>query len=145
MSIASVILVFLIALVTGFIYTPEINWKYVFTDLEFYPAYFLEIFTFLSFALMLGIFIQRSGLTIILLLLSYMLEAIVKANIDDYFPWLVPFFPMESISALVPLPFYRYAFQEIQDYVDPVSVAIALGWGILFNYFSFLKLKRSDL
>jgi ABC-2 type transport system permease protein len=145
LSFASVILVFLIALVTGFIYTPEINLKYVFTDLEFYPAYFLEIFTFLSFALMLGIFIQRSGLTIILLLLSYMLEAIVKANIDDYFPWLVRFFPMESISALVPLPFYRYAFQEIQDYVDPVSVAIALGWGILFNYFSFLKLKRSDL
>ncbi|HEY5917101.1 MAG TPA: ABC transporter permease subunit, partial [Chryseolinea sp.] len=145
LSLASVILVFLIALVTGFIYTPDINWKYVFTDLEFYPAYFLEIFTFLSFALMLGIFIQRSGLTIIILLLSYMLEAIVKANIDDYFPWLVRFFPMESISALVPLPFYRYAFQEIQDYVDPASVAIALGWGVLFNYFSFLKLKRSDL
>jgi ABC-2 type transport system permease protein len=145
LSLASVILVFLIAMVTGFIYTPEINWKYVFTDLEFYPAYFLEIFTFLSFALMLGILVQRSGLTIILLLLSYMLEAIVKANLDDYFPWLIRFFPMESISSLVPLPFYRYAFQEIQDYVDPASVAIALGWAVLFNYFSYLKLKRSDL
>ncbi|HMG90812.1 MAG TPA: ABC transporter permease subunit [Chryseolinea sp.] len=145
LSLASVVLVFIIALVTGFIYTPEINWNYVFTDLEFYPAYFLEIFTFLSFALMLGILVQRSGLTIILLLLSYMLEAIVKANIDDYFPWLIQFFPMESISALVPLPFYRYAFQEIQDYVDPASVAIALGWAVLFNYFSYLKLKRSDL
>ena len=145
LSLASVILVFIIALVTGLIYTPDINWQYVFTDLEFYPAYFLEIFTFLSFALMLGILVQRSGLTIILLLLSYMLEAIVKANIDDYFPWLIRFFPMESISALVPLPFYRYAFQEIQDYVDPASVAIALGWAVLFNYFSYLKLKRSDL
>src|SRR6202008_1787302 len=40
LSVASVVLVFLIALVTGFIYTPDINWKYVFTDLEFYPAYF---------------------------------------------------------------------------------------------------------
>src|SRR5688572_4837515 len=145
LSLASVVLVFFIALVTGLIYTPEINWQYVFTDLEFYPAYFLEIFTFLSFALMLGILVQRSGLTIILLLLSYMLEAIIKANIDDFFPWLIPFFPMESISALVPLPFYRYAFQEIQDYVDPLSVVIALGWAVLFNYFSFLKLKRSDL
>jgi ABC-type transport system involved in multi-copper enzyme maturation permease subunit len=145
LSLASVILVFLIALVTGFIYTPEINWQYVFTDLEFYPAYFLEIFTFLSFALMLGILIQRSGLTIILLLLSYMLEAIIKANIDDYFPWLIRFFPMESISSLVPMPFYRYAFQEIQDYVDPLSVAIAVAWAGLFNYFSFLKLRNSDL
>jgi ABC-2 type transport system permease protein len=52
---------------------------------------------------------------------------------------------MESISALVPIPFYRYAFQEIQDYVDPAAVAIASAWMILFNYFSYLKLKRSDL
>ena len=93
------------------------------------PHIYSKYLRFSSFALMLGIFIQRSGLTIVFLLLSYMLEAIVKANIDDYLPWLVPFFPMESISALVPLPFYRYAFQEIQDYVDPVSVAIALRLG----------------
>lgn len=145
LSGASVVLIFLIAMVTGFIYTPEINWKYVFTDVEFYPVYFLELFTFLSYALMLGILVQRSGLTIILLLLSYMLEAIVKANIDDYFPWLIRFFPMESISALVPIPFYRYAFQPIQDYVDPLSVLIATAWMVLFNYFSYLKLKRSDL
>jgi len=145
LSAASVVLIFLIAAVTGFIYTPEINWKYVFTDLEFYPVYFLELFSFLSYALMLGILVQRSGLTIILLLLSYMLEAIVKANVDDFVPWLIPFFPMESISALVPIPFYRYAFQPIQDYVDPLSVAIAIGWAGLFNYFSYLKLTRSDL
>ena len=55
-----------------------------------------------------------------------MIEAIIRANIDDYIPWLIPYFPMESISELVPIPFYRYAFQEIQDYVDPVAVVVAL-------------------
>ena len=145
LSAASVVLIFFIAAATGFIYTPEINWKYVFTDVEFYPVYFLELLSFLSYALMLGILVQRSGLTIILLLLSYMLEAIIKANIDDYMPWVIPYFPMESISALVPIPFYRYAFQPIQDYVDPVSVLIATCWMGLFNYFSYLKLTRSDL
>lgn len=145
LCLLSVVLIFVIALITGFIYTPEINWNFVFTDLEFYPAYFLEIFSYLSFALMLGILVQRSGLTIILLLLAHMLEAIIKANIDDYVPWLIPYFPMESISALVPIPFYRYAFQEIQDYVDPTSVAIALVWAFIFNYISYLKLKKSDI
>jgi ABC-type transport system involved in multi-copper enzyme maturation permease subunit len=145
LSAASVLLIFLIALITGFIYTPAINWEYVFTDIEFFPAYFLEIFEFLSYALLLGILIKRSGLTIILLLLSFVLEAIIKANIDEYVPWLIPYFPIQSISNLVPLPFYRYAFQEIQDYVDPVSVAISLAWTGLFNYFSYLKLKLSDL
>ncbi len=141
----SVVLIFLIAMITGFIYTPEINWNFVFTDLEFYPAYFLELFSYLSFALMLSMLVQRSGLTIILLLLANMLETIVKANIDDYVPWLIPFFPMESISALVPVPFYRYAFQEIQDYVDPKAVLIAIAWVFIFNYVSYLKLKKSDI
>jgi ABC-type transport system involved in multi-copper enzyme maturation permease subunit len=145
LSAASVVLIFFVALVTGFIYTPEINWNFFFTHLEFYPVYFLELLTFLSYALMLGILVQRSGLTIILLLLSYMLETIIKANIDDYVPWLIPFFPMESISALIPMPLYRYVFQPIQDYVDPISVLIATCWMGLFNYFSYLKLTRADL
>ena len=131
--------------VTGLIYTPELKWNYVFADMEFLIAYFLEIFAYLSYALMLGLLVQRSGLTIILLLLSNMLEIIIKANIDDYVPALIPYFPMESISNLVPMPLKRYAFQEIRDYLTFSSLAIAAGWTFLFNYFSYLKLKRSDI
>lgn len=145
LSLLSVILIFIIAGITGFIYTPEINWTYVFTDLEFYIAYFLEIFEYLSFALLLGILVRRSGLTIILLLLSYMLEQIIKVNVDDIAPDLIPFFPLESITALVPMPFYRYAFMEIQDYVKLSSVAIALCWTFIFNYLSYLRLKKADI
>lgn len=145
LSATSVLLIFVIATITGFIYTPEIQWKYVFTDLEFFLAYFLEIFEYLSFALLLGILIRRSGLTIILLLLSGMLELIIKLNIDDYFPEAVPFFPLESISALVPLPVYRYGFMEIQDYIKLSSVAIALGWTLIFNYLSYFRLKKADI
>jgi hypothetical protein len=94
---------------------------------------------------MLGILIQRSGLTIILLLNSYLIEFIIKQNIDNYFPGSIPFFPLESIMNLVPVPFARYAFQEIRDYVTFGSVAIALVWTFLFNYFAYLKLKRSDI
>lgn len=145
LSLLSVVLIFIIAGITGFIYTPEINWQYVFTDIEFYLAYFIEIFEYLSFALLLGILIKRSGLTIIVLLLSYMLEQIIKVNVDDVAPGLIPFFPLESITALVPIPFYRYAFMEIQDYVKLSSVAISLSWTFVFNYLSYLKLKKSDI
>jgi hypothetical protein len=141
----SVAMMLLIAVVTGLIYTPDLDLQYLFTDLEFIPAYFLEVFAFLSYALMLGIIIQRSGLTIVVLFLSHMIEAIVKANIDDEVPWLIPFFPMESISNLIHMPFARYVFQEIQDYVSLTSVAIVLAWTLLFNYFGYLKLKKSDI
>jgi ABC-2 type transport system permease protein len=145
LSLMSVVMIFSIGMVTGIIYSPHLTLDDMLTDLEFFPAYFLEIFSFLSYALMLGILIQRSGLTIILLLLSHMIEAIMKVNLPDGADWLKQFFPMQSITNLVSLPFARYALQEIQDYVSLSAVAIALVWAFLFNYFSYLKLKKSDI
>lgn len=145
LSLMSVAMIFVIGLVTGLIYSPTVQWDYVVTDLEFFPAYFLEIFAFLSYALMLGVLVQRSGLTIVLLMLSHMLEAIIKANVDNYAEWPIDFFPMQSITNLVPLPFARYALQEIQDYVAIQAVAIAMVWIFLFNYFSYLRLKKADI
>jgi ABC-2 type transport system permease protein len=145
LSFLSMAGLFLIAVSTGLIYSPELDFPYGFTGIGFYPAYFLEVFAFLSFALMLGVLVNRSGLTIVLVLNSYLIELIIKKNIDDYFPGIIPFFPLESIMNLVPLPFARYWFQEIRDYVTIGSVAIALVWTFLFNYFAYLKLKKSDI
>ena len=145
LSFMSVAMIFVIGLVTGLIYTPQVEVSRIFTDLEFFPAYFLEIFFFLSYALMLGILIQRSGLTIIVLLLTQMIESIITANIDDYVPWLIPYFPMKSIWYLIEFPLPRYYFQEIKDYLTLSSVLTVIAWTFLFNYFSYLKLKRADI
>ncbi len=145
LSLMSVAMIFSIGLVTGIIYSPHLIFEDMLTDLDFFPAYFLEVFSFLSYALMLGVLIQRSGLTIILLLLSHMIEAIMKVNLPDSAEWLKQFFPMQSITNLVSLPFARYALQEIQDYVAFGAVVIAVIWAFLFNYFAYLKLKKSDI
>jgi ABC-2 type transport system permease protein len=145
LSLMSVVMIFIIALVTGLIYSPTFSFESMLIDLEFFPAYFLEVFSFLSFALMLGMLIQRSGLTIILLMLAQMLEAIIKVNLPESWESAHQFFPMQSISNLIALPFARYAFQEIQDYVPVAAVAISLFWTTLFNYFSYLKLSKSDI
>ena len=150
LSLMSVVMLLVIILFTGLIYTPQLAWADIVNGIEFLPAYFLEVFAFLSYALMLGIFVQRSGLTIVLLLLSHMIEAIIKVNIfrqstEESIGWLKQFFPLESITNLVALPFPRYAFQEIQDYVSLTAVLIALGWTILFNYFGYLRLKKADI
>ena len=145
LSVMSMISLFLIALVNGFIYSPEITFSQAFAGMEFYPAYCLEVFAFLSFAMMMSFFIQRSGLTIIVLLSSFVIELIIKAKVDNYSVEAIQYFPLESISNLVPLPFARYAFQEIRDFVTLSSVLIAGAWTVVFNYVSFVKLKRSDI
>jgi ABC-2 type transport system permease protein len=145
LSVLSCVMIFIIITVTGLLYTQDVELQYVFSDIGFLGAYFLEVFAMLSYTLMLALLIQRSGLTIVVLCLSHMIEAIVKANIDDTLPWSIQFFPMESISNLVAIPFPRYLFQEIQDYVSTTAVAIALVWTIIFNYVGYLKLTKSDL
>jgi ABC-2 type transport system permease protein len=145
LSLMSVVMIFLIGLVTGLIYSPSIEINKILSDLEFFLAYFLEIFFFLSYALMLGVLIQRSGLTIIFLLLSQMIELIITSNLDDYVPGVIPYFPMRSIWNLIDFPLPRYAFQEIRDYITFASVITVVAWTTAFNYFSYLKLTRSDV
>jgi ABC-2 type transport system permease protein len=146
LSAASAFLIFIIALSTGLIYSPDTSFDNVVTDMEFIPLYFLEVWMFLSYALMLGVLIQRAGLTIIVLILTKAIEAIINANlIEDYVPALLPFMPMQSIWNMIEWPFKRYGFQEIKDYIDYAAVAIVAGWIVAFNYLSYLKLKRSDI
>jgi hypothetical protein len=145
LSLMSVVMLFSIGLITGLIYSPSIELDKILTDLEFFPAYFLEIFFFLSYAMMLSFFIQRSGLTIIILFLSQSIEAIITAKIKQYWPEVIDFFPMKSIWNMIEWPFPRYAFQEIKDYVSLGTVAIVLLWTFIFNYVSFIKLKKADI
>jgi ABC-2 type transport system permease protein len=145
LSLMSVAMLFVVGLVTGMIYSPSLEWKYMITDLEFFPAYFLEIFFFLSYALMLGVLINRSGLTIILLMLSQMIELIITANMQDEVPAIIPYFPMKSIWYLIEMPFKRYALQEIKDYIVISTALTVMAWTFVFNYVSYWKLKKADI
>ncbi len=81
LSFLSLALITVIGLVTGLIYSPEITFDRIITDTEFLPLYFLEVFFFLSYAMMLGFLINRAGLTIIVLLLSRVIEAVIHRRL----------------------------------------------------------------
>jgi ABC-type transport system involved in multi-copper enzyme maturation permease subunit len=140
----SAVLLFLIALITGMIYSPELHFSEIIDDVEFFPAYFLQVFGYLSFALFLGVFINRSGLTIIVLMLARALELFVIHKVVDV-DVLNQFFPLESMEALITLPFQRYVFMEVLDHPLITTVLVAAFWTVMFNYFAYLKLKKSDI
>ena len=145
LSALSVALIFLIGLTTGMIYSPFLKLDYMITDLEFFIAYFLEIFFFLSYALMLSILIKRSGLTIILVLLSQGLELIISINLDNKAPGTSQFLPMRSLWNLIDFPYQRYALMEIRDYLTFGTIGIVAFWTLVFNGISYWKLKTGDL
>ena len=145
----STVLLFLIALITGLIYSPEIRFSELLNDIEFFPAYFLQVFGYLSFALLISIFINRAGLTIIVLMVARGLELFIMYkvfHIDDTLgkPFAV-LFPLESIESLITLPFQRYVFLEVLDHPLITTVLMATLWTFLFNYFAYLRIKKSDI
>lgn len=145
LSLMSVVMIFIIGLVTGLIYSPSLAYDNLFSNTEFFIAYFLEIFFFLSYTMMMSILIQRAGLCIIIVLLSQMIELIITVNLYEDIPSIVPYFPMKSLWNMIECPYPRYAFQEIKDYLDPLNVAIVIGWTGIFNFISFRKLNKADI
>jgi len=144
LAATSTVLLFLIALITGLIYSPELHFAEIIDDVEFFPAYFLQVFGYLSFALLLGVFINRAGLTIIVLMLARALELFVIHKVVDV-DLLTPYFPLESIEGLITFPFQRYVFLEVLDHPLITTVLSAAFWTFMFNYFAYLKLKKSDI
>src|SRR5260221_3952673 len=81
LSVMSVAMVFIIGLVTGLIYSPEIQAGYVFSDLEIFSAYFFEVFPFLSVCLALRHVVQTLLLAHDVLARYLLLHGIPQADI----------------------------------------------------------------
>ncbi|MEJ2004439.1 MAG: hypothetical protein P8X57_05620 [Cyclobacteriaceae bacterium] len=145
LALYGAILVFVTGLVTGLIYTPEVEMKYVLDGMEFVFAFFLDLLLYLILAFFLTTFLQRSALTVFILLIWRPIELILIAYLDDSLKWIGDFFPMQAAVNLIDVPFPRYWLQEIQDYIPIVPLLIVLGYIVLFIYLLYRRLKRTDL
>ncbi|MEL7002686.1 MAG: hypothetical protein AAFN93_08100, partial [Bacteroidota bacterium] len=145
LSLGSTILVFLTGLLTGLIYTDEIRDGQMFNGVEFVFAYFLDLTAYLTFAFLLTVVLKRSALTIFLLLMYRLLELIVIGNLPSSLEFMADYFPLHSLSTLIEIPFPRYWFQEIQDYLAFTPAMVVIVYIFVFMAAVYYKLKKSDL
>lgn len=130
------ILVFLIAIVTGLIHKTAITpWSDVFKNMEFIPAYFLEITTYLMVCLVFAITIRKPIVSILsLLIYSLIAEPYIAfklgADINKYLP-------LKAANNLIRIPkttlmeFFGY---EFQNYVALTDIFICLGYLFLLYF-----------
>ncbi len=145
LSVGSTILVFFTCLITGLIYTPNLDRVNIFEGSQFVFAYFLDLLAYLIFAFFLTILFKRSALTVFMLLLYRPIEATIIGLLPDNLDFLGDYLPMQALSLLIEVPFPRYWFQEIQDYVAFDAVAVVLVYIVLFITAIYYRLKTSDL
>jgi ABC-2 type transport system permease protein len=145
LSLASTLFVFLIGLITGSIYSPETEMRFMFRTIEFIPGYFLDVFSYLLMVMLFSMVIKRAGLAIGLTLIYPALEYAFTANLPDSLDVVSDYLPLHAINNLVRVPFQRYAFMEIQDYVAWADVGVVIIYCFLFIYLSYLTLVKKDL
>ena len=142
----------LIGIVTGLIYAHPDSLQFMFSGTSFLLAYSLDVFIYLIFAMLLTMIVRRGGLVIMgLFMYTFMIEPFIvqfltyHSGVPDYAQTIAPFLPVKAIHSLVRIPFPRYLFWEIQDYVALKDLIVALCWGGFFIATSYWILRRKDL
>ena len=161
----STLLVFIISLILGGVYSDYNEFQIIFSELEYLLAYAVKLFGFFSFCLFLAILIKRSAFALGFLALWQVFEGIayglLRWRLSDLIPQLsaeqvIKFFPLQSIGNLITEPFTRLsAIQNIADQlgegftkdygVSFLNITVVLVWSALFIWGSYSLLKGRDL
>lgn len=152
LSLAATIFLFMICWVLGMIFSNVRGSEVIFRELEFLPAYFLEVCTFLALAFLLSLLIKKSGFVIVLLFMyTLMFEPILTVFLEHYpntpevLKAIVPYFPIKSLNNLISIPYPKYVFLKIQDYVAWTDVFIVVAWLAIYNILILLRLRTRDV
>lgn len=145
-SLASALMLLILGLFLGLLYSPVKGMPYILEHIEFVAAYGLEVFVFLCMAMCAAFLIQKSGVTIILFLLyTACIEPIATTILRYNYEWKVWYFPVEAINLIIRVPFQKYALSFVQDELIFRDLAVASCWGLIFIALSYWMLKRRDL
>jgi ABC-2 type transport system permease protein len=87
LSGAATIFIFIEGMVTGLIYSTVTYPEMIFSELEFLLGYFLEVMTFLCFAMLLALLLKKAGFAIVLIFMyTLIFEPFLTLNMEHN-PW----------------------------------------------------------
>ncbi|MBT4915534.1 MAG: ABC transporter permease subunit [Formosa sp.] len=157
-SLISTIIIFILSLVLGLIYSSYDEFHIIIQEMEFLIAYFVKLVGFFSFCLFLGVLAKRSGFALAFLFTDLILEWVVLGIITwkgnyELAQKVQDFLPLTSMSNLIKQPFQRIAMTKfpgnsdiIYDYsVHFETVLVVILWTVFFVYSSYKLLKKRDL
>ena len=151
-SLASTIVLSLVILILGLIFSDYNEVQIIFRDLEYLVAYFVKLLGFFTLCMFLGLLVKRSAFALGFLFLLFIAELIVA----HYIPFIGDFTPLNAMWGLIQEPFTRFdAVQTaaktleadiISDYTVKLKYIITvLAWTALFVFGSYKLLKKRDL
>ncbi len=146
LTILSGIMLTSLGLILGLMYSPVTSFTFIVLNMEFVLGHMLEVFCFLSFALFVATLIRRTGFSIVLFVFyASSIEPIVTAIMKFQYDLPIWYFPIQSISNIVRMPFQKYIFKEVQDFIALQDVLVACGWTSIFLFSTYLLIQKRDV
>jgi ABC-type transport system involved in multi-copper enzyme maturation permease subunit len=146
LSVLAGVLLLLLGFFLGILYSPVKSFDFIMYSIEFVPAYAFEVFCFLVFALFFATLISRTGFTIILFILyTLLMEPIGTAIMKHEYELATWYFPVRAINNIIHIPFGKYLFQEVQDYLKWTELLVAAVWAMIFCWFTWLLVSKRDV
>ena len=115
----------------------------LFNNSIFLLGYFLELLLYLSFALLIGIWLKRTGISIfVVLIYPLLIEPLIRWKFPDYID---QFFPIKAMDQLIVFPFQKYVGIQVLDTIPLTTISIAIAWIVILFILSYLILNRKSL
>ena len=146
LSLLAGALLLMLGLTLGILYSPVKSIDFIVHSIGFVPAYAFETACFLSFAMFAATLIRKTGFSIILFILySLIMEPIATTIMKHEYELATWYFPVRAINNIIHVPFGKYIFQEVQDYVTWSEMLVAGGWACVFICLTYVLITRRDL
>ena len=158
-SFISTVVVFVISMILGLIYSSFNEISIIFSQMEFLIAYFLKLIGFFSMCLFFAVLTKKSAFSLGFLILWNIIESIflgISHYNEDKFEFLTRILPLEAMSNLIKQPFTRMS--AIKNAANQIGVEINYEYGLqisdifiviiwigIFMALSYYLIKRRDL
>ncbi len=142
------LIVLMIGLIMGYLWSPVKAFPFVIAHIEFVPAYFLHLVAFMLFCLVISLLIKRAGMVIAFLTFYvYVIEIIITSILEYKYelPLLADLFPVRAIGNIIPFPFGKYALQYSQNFVGWDDLGILLAYTFLLYLLAHRLMVKRDL
>ncbi len=146
LSLMNTIFLLMLGMVLGLIFSSVVDARFIFSEIVFLGAHFLELFTFLLLAMLCGLLLKKAGLAIVLLVLYTMfIEPLITISLPSEYASLYDLLPVKSLNNLIDIPFPRYIFREMQNFIAWKSALIVGAYAFIYTGLSYLYLTKKDL
>ena len=148
-SLFSATFILIAGFVLGFSFSSVTTVQAIFAKMPFLAGYLVEIFVFLLFSMMIGLLVKKTSFSLSLLIVYPIVEIIVQQKLNES---IHPFLPMNAMNHILRTPntsliqFKSPDFNvDLQTHLFTQDFLVAVAYGLLFIFISYLVLKKRDL